>query len=292
MSQLQHKDYARIRAFITSRDSAGYPIPTLAVGPPGSGKTHMAEQLADELQVQFIPQTFSPTTTDTRVVGFLSAANGAYIPGTAYSWFKDGGLWFIDEWDNGEPSAVVSTNGLVANTKARFPNGEVVTKHKNAYLFACANTMGTGATQGFRRQSQDAAARSRWAKTRLEYDEALERALSPVPEWVDYVVRVRKAVERLAKTNIWITPRDSIIGSALLSNGVSDEDVAKHLFAEFSEDALQQVIKEVGVFRSKKNQPPPTSTPHMSKPVGLDSIPAWNEANPYRKTSKKIRQYE
>lgn len=299
---LQHKSYHHIKRWLTSRDTNGFPLPVWAWGPPGSGKTHLAEQLALELAVAFIPTAWGPTSTDTRVVGFLSAGSGTYIPGPAYGWYKDGGLWFLDELDNAEPSALVSINSLLANSKFRFPNGELLSKHKDCYALAGANTLGTGAQQGFRRQSQDAAARSRWAKVRVEYDDALEDALSPVPLWVAYVRKVRAAVERLAKTNVWITPRDSIIGSAALLNGVPESEVVDHLLAELSDDARKQVLSEVGVFTMSPPKPKERPQVQLSeeyktkwKPVspatGLESSPTWSEQFPYKKPNKKYREY-
>jgi hypothetical protein len=301
MTYFKHRDYYKIKRWLTARDVSGYPIPVWGWGPPGSGKTHLAEQLATELAVQFVPTAWGPTSTDTRVVGFLSAGNGTYIPGPAYGWFRNGGLWFMDELDNAEPSALVSINSLLANKTFRFPNGELLTKHKDCYALAGANTLGTGATQGFRRQSQDAAARSRWAKVRIEYDEKLEDALAPVPQWVAYVRKVRLAVERLAKTNVWITPRDSIIGSAALRNGVPEEEVVEHLLCELSIDARNQVVNEVGVFSMTPKSVPepkvsqeyePLSEGVVSTPSGLESSPTWSEQFPYKKKTKKFRDYE
>ena len=292
--KLQHSAFERIKRWVTSRDTNGYPIPTWSYGPPGGGKTHLAQQLADDLKVSFIPQAFGPTTTDVRVIGFLNASLGTYVPGPAYEWMRSGGLWFMDELDNCEPSALVSINSLLANDRIRFPNGETVVKHKDCYALAGANTLGTGATAGFRRQSQDAAARSRWAKVKLEYDEKLERALSPVAEWVDYVIKVRAAVERLAKSNIWITPRDSIIGSAALKNGVPEIEVVDHLLAEFSNDAKTQIINECGIFFLNTNKPKPKPYVDIVQVnEGLESgSTTWNESISYHKVSKKIRQYE
>lgn len=302
---LKHRDFDKIKRWVSARDCNGFPIPVWGWGPPGGGKTHLGAQIAEELKVDFLPMAFGPTTTDTRVVGYLSASNGSYIPGIAYGWFKNGGLYFMDEIDNCEPSALVSINALLANDRFRFPNGELVAKHKDTYALAGANTLGTGAQNGFRRQSQDAAARSRWAKVRLEYDEELERALATPANalWVTYVQKVRVAVNRLAKTNVWITPRDSIIGAAALRNGVPPEEVVEHLMCELSEDARRQVLAEVGVF--DPNPPPPPKprpapqydTAQTTNPGGGDlselQVPGWwTKGGVGKKPSKKFRDYE
>lgn len=307
---LRHKKYELVKQWASSRNIAGYPIPVWLYGPPGLGKTEIVLQLAEEFAASIYFVVCSDITTDTRVLGFRNASTGEYVEGAAYAWYKNGGILFFNEIDNCAASGLVALNTIVSNTRFRFPNGEWCEKHKDCYAIADANTLGTGSQAGFRRQSQDAAVRNRWAKVRLEYDEALERSLAPVPEWVEYVQKVRRATERLAKSNIYITPRDSIIGSAALVNGMSDSDVSDHLFSEFSEDAKAQVLKEVGLFVSQKNRPKPkpvqqvVGTPEGIKIVddpepwkhphdkGLDSVPTWNESNPYRKISKKIRQYE
>jgi len=292
---LKHFSQERILRWVTSRDTNGFPIPVWGYGPPGGGKTHMAEQIAAAIGAEFIPMSFGPTTTDTRVLGFLSAAQGSYIPGPAYGWYKNGGLWFLDELDNCEPSALVSINALLANSAFRFPNGELVQKHKDTYCLAGANTLGTGAQNGFRRQSQDAAARSRWAKVAIPYDEELERNLADNKPWTDYVLKVRNAVARLAKSNIHITPRDSIIGAAGLRNGIDPQEVVDHLLAELSEDAKKQILNEVGMFNPK---PQVQQEKIKVADLGDIAVPLWwtqNKATPqpdYPKASKKIREYE
>lgn len=298
--QIRHKDFERIKRWVQSRDISGYPIPVWSYGPPGSGKTHLAAQLAQELGANFIPMAFGPTTTDTRVVGYLNAATGAYVEGPAYRWFKEGGFWYMDELDNCEPSALVSINSLLSNQLFRFPNGETVEKHKDTYALAGANTLGTGSQQGFRRQSQDAAARSRWAKVKLGYDEALEAALSPNLMWTKYVQKVRRHVDSMAKCSVWITPRDAIIGSAALANGVPDIEVQEHLLAEFGDDIRQQILSAVGNFVSTPPPPPPLTAPPMTDPKYkyscFDTVKDSAAGNIYppkkHKKNPKLRDYE
>lgn len=253
--KLVHRDFERVLRWVSSRDTSGFPVPVWLWGAPGAGKTHLAAQISEALALanggedfKFWPISFGPTTTDSKVVGYTNAATGAYVVQIGRSWYEHGGLLYCDEIDNAEPSALVSLNALLANGEFRFPDGKLVKKHKNCFALAGANTLGTGATQGFRRQSQDAASRSRFAKVKLEYDETLENALSPIPTWTAYVQKVRKEVGKMAKSSVHITPRDAIIGAAALSNGVPANEVVDHLFSEFSDDSRRQIEDACGKF--------------------------------------------
>lgn len=247
--KLCHKQFEDILSIVSSRDINGYPTPLWLYGAAGGGKTTLVRQIADALDMQFLPIVFGPTTTDTKVIGFMNAAHGQYVTALGRRWYEEGGLFLCGEIDNAEPSALVSLNMLVAQDEFLFPDGKLIKKHKDCYIIADANTLGTGASDGYRRQSQDAASRSRWFKYKLEYDEVLETKLAPILSWTSYVQKVRKALSKVAKTSIKITPRDSILGSAALRNGVRPELVIAHLFAEFSEDARKQVINEVGEYK-------------------------------------------
>lgn len=252
--KLVHRQFDVLLRCVMARDTNGYPLPVWGYGAPGAGKSHLAYQMAMALGVEFYPISFGPTTTDSKVVGFQSAAQGKYVLALGRDWYENGGFFFCDEADNAEPSAAISLNALAANHHYRFPDGKLIEKHKNCYLFAGANTLGTGATQGFRRQSQDAAFRNRWGKIKIEYDEALEAQLAPCKPWVEYVQKVRASVEKMAKTSVWITPRDSIIGSAWLLQGIPAEVVVEHLFCELAADARKQVISECGKFTWNPNK--------------------------------------
>lgn len=246
-----HEAFDRVMKWVTSRDKNGYPIPVWLYGGAGGGKSHLAAQVASALGIDFYPIYLSPTTSDSKIVGFKNAGVGAYVVGLAYDAYCNGGLLYFDEIDVAEPGCLVAINSLVANTEYRFPDGKVVKRHVDFYCLAGANTLGTGSIGGYRRQNQDAAVRNRWAKVRLDYDLEMEMKLSQHQQWTKYVQKVRHCLAKMAKHNIVISPRDSYIGSAALENGVPAEEVVEHLFAEMTQDVRHSVIEECGVFNPK-----------------------------------------
>jgi hypothetical protein len=255
---LLHRQYKQVFKWLTSRTESGQWVPVWLWGCPGAGKSHLAEQLADGLKQFcgakksdkfFFPVNLGPTTTESKLVGFLNLAAGQYVPGLAYEPFKNGGLLFLDEIDVTDPGVLVALNALLSNRTYRFPNGELVTRHQNFFVLCGANTLGRGSVEGYKRQAQDAASRDRLVKVKFEIDPEMERALSKDQAWCKYVQKVRAFIQTLAKFTIHITPRASYLGSAALANGVSPEEVAEScLFAEMTEDVREQVIAACGQF--------------------------------------------
>lgn len=218
-------------------------------GPPASGKNVMAEQIARVLEVGFYPIYLGPTTTESKIVGFMNAGAGTYVTGLCYEPYKNGGLIYWDEIDVADPQVLVAINSLVENDGYRFPNGEFVKRHDKLYLVAGANTKGFGAEAGLKRNSQDAATLSRFIKVHLPYDENLERSLCRDRGWVTYVQRVRKFVHGLARGGVPITPRASYKGDKALEMGLSKAEVAEAcLFSDMNEDTKQAVVKNCGTF--------------------------------------------
>src|SRR5699024_3585815 len=71
-------------------------IPTLLVGPAGSGKNHTLEQVAESLDLDFY---FSNAITqEHKLTGFIDA-NGRFHETQFYEAFTNGGLFFLDEMD-------------------------------------------------------------------------------------------------------------------------------------------------------------------------------------------------
>lgn len=265
---LFHKDFKKVFALVAARSpSSNYPVGLWLHGAPGSGKTHMAEQIAKILGVKFHPIYGGPTMTETKLLGYRNAGTGAYQLGLIYDWYKNGGLLAIDEADLGE--SLVCMNSALANSVYRFPDGEVITRHPDTYFIALANTNGLGAKQGFRRQVQDAAALDRFSFMEFHYDENLEKALAGnFPEFAEYVQKVRNWVKTSSEsTNLHVTPRATMKGVALLANcpDLSDEDIVMmSIYGLFSKDAYTACNKAVGTFKRKGakgevSQPIPTT---------------------------------
>ncbi len=249
LSGLRHKQLPTVIKSVTARNRSGWPVPCWWYGAPGAGKTHLFKQVAEALDATFYPIPMGPTTTEGKLLGYNNLATGSFVKGQLYEPYKNGGFVLIDEIDIADPSVLVGANSISSNDEFMFPNGEVVPRHRDFYLVASANTLGTGSIGGFTRNKLDAATLDRFAKFRLEYDAELESTLCGNAKWAEWVYKVRQYVEANCSQSIYITPRASINGAALLANGLSAAEVVEAtVLAMMPKDLKQTVITQVGLF--------------------------------------------
>lgn len=257
----KHESFEQFVRVVTSRDEKGFYVPLWLWGDPGSGKSYIAWQLGEALGQEVYEKSVSPTDTSATIMGYRNLVNGDYVKGLIYEPYKNGGLVVIDEVCNADPSLPIAMNSILTGGKATFPNGETITKHEDFRVVVADNTKGTGATGGFRRQKMDVAFVNRFAQHKVEYDEKLERDIAnpqgskneEVDRWVTYVQRVRAYVKANSPGNVYITPRVSINGAAMLRNELEWSWVADAtLFSSLSSE-LVETIKQNVVFGPPSN---------------------------------------
>ena len=164
-------------------------------GPPGSGKSHLAKQIADILQRRYGYISGSKLTPESRILGFLDAMRN--VQGAPFKeCFTEGGVMCFDELDNFNASFLTTINGALENGHMAFPD-KVYQRHPEFLVIGTGNTSGAGRSPQFpEREPFDAAFADRFAYVYVGYDEALERslALGRNPEakaWVDWVQALR-----------------------------------------------------------------------------------------------------
>ena len=194
-------------------------------GAAGGGKTTLAIQAAEALDVKFVPIFGSPTLTDTKLLGYTNAGTGDFVKGSIYDAYacpeaqERGALLFIDEADAGEFMLVL--NALLANDYYRFSNGEVLHRPKKFYILAAANTLGTGSQGGYRRATLDLASRDRFTPYQLNYDEALETKVAGNPPVSKWIFSARKWIQdHIQGGNL--TPRTHFAAAAYHAAGIPD----------------------------------------------------------------------
>jgi len=171
MSKKQVPTIVRHRAFdeiLTICRAGEYPF---LVGPAGSGKTTIGEQVAIELGLSFAYAGAVESSFQLR--GFMDA-HGRYQKTPFVKSYEGGGVFLQDEMDSSDPQALVSLNAAIANRLLDTPEG-MVKMHPDFKLIAAANTSGRGATIKYSGRNQlDMATLDRYIQVMVDYDPDLE----------------------------------------------------------------------------------------------------------------------
>jgi hypothetical protein len=228
------------------------------VGPAGSSKTTAAYQASKALELEFEAISVGPMTSKSDLLGFIDA-NGKYHDTATVRRAEQGGVMLWDEFDTANASVATYGNMLLANEAFGTPLG-MKNKHKDFCMVAGLNTYGMGANRVYVGRNQlDGATLDRFVVIDWDYDEGLEAYIigcdKPSPkldmaaggiltasDWMDYVVKVRKAVEKLAIRHV-VSPRASIHGTKLFLAGIGRTHVEKMVLWKGLEDATIAKIK-------------------------------------------------
>ena len=165
--------------------------PIMLIGPAGSGKNVAISQVADALG-QHMYYT-NNASNEFKLTGFIDAG-GNYRDTEFYKAFKNGGIFFLDEIDNSDPSALIVINSALANGYMAFPH-ETIDRHPDFRIIAAANTWGKGADlQYVGRNALDGATIDRFDNIFFDYDTKLEKALYPNDEVLQFMWSFRNAI--------------------------------------------------------------------------------------------------
>lgn len=170
----RHKLLSYVRKLADAR------IPILIVGEKGTGKSTLATQLAEDMQLPFSYMSLNGATTPSWFFGnWTPDPVCPYKTRPLKELYKHGGVFCIDEIDAGEPNMLLVLNNLISSDTLECPmTGESIEKHPDFVLVATANTHGLGANRQYTgRERMDAATldRFRMGRVMLDLDENLER---------------------------------------------------------------------------------------------------------------------
>jgi MoxR-like ATPase len=188
----------------------------MLVGPAGSGKTTLAEQVAKILNLNFYME--ARVTSEYKLIGFLDAA-GRLVRTQFREAYENGGVFLFDEMDASDADALTAFNAALSNGSCAFPD-KLVKRHKDFHAIAACNTFGRGADRQYVGRNQlDAATLDRFVVLEVDYDEQLEMEICGNPEWCRRVQQVRKAIA-VEKVRHIVSPRASIMGARMLAAGM------------------------------------------------------------------------
>lgn len=247
-NELRHYLYPLLKHYVAVRQHV------YLYGAPGSGKSHVARQIAQELKLEFSYVSVNPQSPASLLLGYMDA-HGVYRESELFRRWRDGGIFLFDEQDNCSSSLLTILNGMLASDLASFPCG-MVPKHVDFVFIGAGNTTGRGGDWQFpERRKIDEASIDRLAFIGWAYDEALELALtlqinSKATAWVKWIQCVRAYCSE--KTNgikggIYSTPRSSMAGAKdLLVFGrpfFSLVEIAeRHVFKGADKDTVNRIL--------------------------------------------------
>ena len=213
--------------------------PIMLIGPAGSGKNVACSQVADALGLHMYYT--NNASNEFKLTGFIDAG-GNYRDTEFYKAFKNGGLFFLDEIDNSDPSALIVINSALANGYMAFPH-ETIDRHPDFRIIAAANTWGKGADlQYVGRNALDAATLDRFDNIFFDYDRKLEECLYPSEEVLKFMWAFRDAV---LKTKIPHVVSTRGIGKVYKKdlNGIPVQDIlTSNVVKNLSQDDVNTVI--------------------------------------------------
>jgi cobaltochelatase CobS len=211
-------------------------------GGAGGGKTHSANDVAKVLGLDFYAKSMSAQTAEFAFFGFMNAG-GNFVETDFYKAYTQGGIFCIDEIDNGSPNVLSALNSALANGSCSFANG-LQKKHKDFIAVATANTIGRGGNKRYVGRLQgDGALIDRFVFVHWNYDTELEAKISGSPEAAKFVLKLRNKAEA-ANLNCIISPRATIAIAKLMAAGCKIEKAAEYaIFNKLTENEKTVLCK-------------------------------------------------
>jgi MoxR-like ATPase len=236
-------------------------IPVLLVGPAGCGKTHLASQVAEAMDLPFSFNSMSEGVSESHLLGrMLPDAKGVwqYQPSPFVKAYRDGGVHLLDEIDASEPNLLVAVNAALANGQLSLPFAQVepIRRHENSVIIAAANTFGNGADRQYVGRNQlDAATvdRFKMGTIEMDYDVDVEEALAKAhagdaasektalaQEMLQWAWGVRDSI-RAAKLRRIMSTRNIVDGAKMLAVGIALADVKAAYFTGWTDDEKSKI---------------------------------------------------
>jgi cobaltochelatase CobS len=221
-----HAAFDDCLGLLMQREASSNRYPYL-MGPAGSGKSHLAGQMATALDLPFYSLSCTSVPQDHCLAGFMAADGITFSQTAFYLWAKFGGIYLLDEMDRAYPSTLVVLNDALASRRYMFPNGEMVYFHEDAHMIGAGNTAGQGATSQYSAAVVlDGSTLNRFSTLKVNYDAAVEAAMvaraglsgTAADKLTERVARIRSVIDEQGITAIH-SPRTTAAIAAGIAHG-------------------------------------------------------------------------
>jgi MoxR-like ATPase len=172
----------------------------MLVGPAGSGKTTLGNQLAKAMKKDFSFISCSAGMSEAHLLGRM-LFDGTYVASDFVTAYEKGGVFLFDEIDAADSNTLLVVNSALANGYLSVPNRKdnpSAARHKDFICIVSGNSWGHGSVEYQGRGYLDAAFLDRFALSKMEvdYDVDLEKELSSqMPEVAELFWKIRKNVK-------------------------------------------------------------------------------------------------
>lgn len=222
-------------------------------GPPGGGKTTLAQRAAEYLGLDFYVTPCHGQLTMAAIAGMVSPIDHQYKASAFRIAWEFGGVHLFDEFDRSNAIAV-AINQALANGSFTFPDSpHPVPKHENCFLLAAGNTNGQGGNAGASAaQKIDHSTLDRFVFLEFGYDKELEWEIvsryvnDKFPEraaelWCEEFDRWRDRADEMGMS-IVLGTRSKCDGAKLLALGFDHEFVLRsRVFRGISESQRRRL---------------------------------------------------
>ena len=215
LEETTHEMFDTIFQFVLANE------PVMLVGPAGSGKNHIVNQIAKLANLPFY--FTNAVTQEFKLTGFIDAM-GKYHETEFYKAFKDGGIFMLDEIDASIPEVLIILNAAISNRYFDFPNGRI-NAHPDFRIIAAGNTFGHGASlQYVGRNQLDGASLNRFAVIEIGYSKKIENSITNDIDLIDFIRDFRNACEKSGINHI-VSYRELIRCNKMLQSPIKEKQV-------------------------------------------------------------------
>jgi MoxR-like ATPase len=218
----------------------------MLVGPAGTGKTYMINEIAQNLKLPFYKYSCSKDSSVHDLLGYKQPTSEKYLETVFLNAYENGGVFLVDEYDAMSGDMSLFFNGVADSSKfISVPHRDdkpIAEKHKDFYLVMCGNTWGKGSYEFSGRDFQDQALMDRFRLSRhfIDYHIELEKSMCRQAE-LQYG-KIRDLREKLEKVGSYLSTRNVEDICTLMQSGKSFDTLVQQIASDLSENEKNQIL--------------------------------------------------